>query len=52
MIRLSCRTGSLYVRSTELARLARGRNRRTSVILGCEQLPVLAGGMFVFGLRC
>src|SRR5208337_768475 len=30
----------------------RGGNGRTSVILGCEQLPVLAGGMFMLRLRC
>src|SRR5271170_6171464 len=46
------RAGSLYMCSIELARPGGGRNRRTPMILRCEQLPVLAGGMFVFGLRC
>jgi hypothetical protein len=41
-----------HVTSRELARPGCGRNRRTPVILGREQRPVLAGGMFVFPLRC
>src|SRR5208337_1166376 len=52
VIRLSRRAGSLHVRSVELARPARCRNRRMSMILGCEQLPVLARRMFVLRLYC
>src|SRR5258708_24622832 len=50
-IRLSSRAGSLHVRSIELAWPGRRRDRRTSVILRGEQLPVLAGGMFMLSLR-
>src|SRR5208282_3312459 len=40
------------VPSRELARPGRGRNGRTPMIFGREQLPVLASGMFVLPLRC
>src|ERR1700674_1231542 len=51
-IRRSSRAGGLHVRSVELGRLGRRRYRRTSVVFRREQLPVLAGGMFMLSLRC
>src|SRR5260370_15191697 len=50
-IRRSSRAGGLHVRTVELGRLGRRRYRRTSVVFRREQLPVLAGSMFMLGLR-
>src|SRR5260370_1919896 len=51
-IRRSSRAGGLHVRTVELGRLGRRRYRRTSVVFRREQLPVLAGSMFMLSLRC
>src|ERR1700682_4218044 len=51
-IRFSSRTGTLHMRSVEFARPGCRRYRRASVIFRGEQLPVLAGGMFMLSLCC
>ena len=49
-VHISARTRSFNMRTRELTRAAGGSDPGVSVIMGCEQLAVAAGFMFVMHL--